>query len=187
MATKERIVIVTRRVAFRSAGVPSSLIHIVIDRIPPLARTTAIQLQIWWGMNELPADGDLIECHLLALDTINPPDITGVLARADWSAAQKWHANSTPQVTVQTLTHENLLLLGSKYDTVDLGVRTTHNAWVLAVSDTTQNQFYTGTLVVQHSLIIRTHGGDAYTFADEDKNNAEGISDIDMDTDDGDG
>jgi len=179
--SKDKVVLIQERIAFRQEGIPSSTTQLRIERIPPMCRSTVTQLQIWFGLRAVPIDANLLEAHLVATDLDNPPDIVGLRNRAEWSGAQNWRAVGTPATMVQTLAHENLMLVHSGYETVELGVRSAVNAWIIAVSDTAVSQLYTGTLAVVHALLIRTWGGDSMTF------DTVTAADIDLDTQDEDG
>lgn len=177
---KIQIVTITKRVPFRFDEVPATVR--ALATIPPLAMTHMRQLQIWFGIGEGPASGDQIECYILPGDLENPPDLASARERAHWAAVQNWEVAGAPASIVQTITHENLFVLDSDYSTIELADRIRNNQWLLVVSDTGNTQIYIGTITVEHNLIIRTWGNDAYTWDDIDVRNSEGLTEIDMDS-----
>lgn len=174
-----KLVSVTKRVPFRLDGVPVGPISLSV--IPPLASSHMRQLQIWFGIGEGPSDGDQIEAYILPGDFSNPPDLASTRDRAHWAAVQNWQDCGTPGNCVQTITHENLFVLDSDFTSLELADRIRNNRWMLITSDLANVQIYIGTITVEHILIIRTWGNDAYTWDDIDVPNSEGLTEIDTD------
>lgn len=176
-----KLIVVQKKVSFRERKAIANGIWLNVERIPPLSTSRILQLQIWFGVR-VPADLDEFELYLLALDNDNPPDIGGVRDRNLWGAHQLW-AIATGGRGNQTLEHENLPILGGLFHNTAIATRTRDNFWSFFVQINAGDYTFitTGTCFIEHTLIQRRWGNDAYTFDIADSTNAEGITDIDMD------
>lgn len=157
-------------------------IAVVLSRILPLSMSNPLQIQIWWGLGQAPADGDEFELHLVAMNAVNGPDIGGVRQRAVWSAIQHWRHVGTAANAVQTIIPENVPLFGGGQGNLDLATRKNDFTWVLFTLNSNARELRgIGSVTLQDTLLQRKWKSDNYTWdSDPDLPNSRGETGIDL-------
>lgn len=163
-------------------GIPP-LNETVLGSIPPLSRSSALQLQTWFGLQHPDSDADDLELYLRAVDIDNLPDVSSMRLNSEWMAAHFWSVLGAGTGHQQVLEKDGLVIISKPVANVELADRTRDFRWAILLNSVAGGAVIVmGTFAYDIELIQRVWGDDAYTWnGDPGQNNRDGISEIDMD------
>lgn len=167
---------------FLSDAVTSNTVPLA--RIPPLSRSTPLQMQGWGGLQEDPEDGRQVEMYIRDVDVDNIPDQTSMRNRHWWGAIQRWQHVGTAGNAVQTMQrYAHISVGGFVANNEPIDERRRNYQWILRlIANSSVSVAFIGTFTHMIEYVVRTWRNDAYTYNDDpgDKN-SEGLSEIDFD------
>lgn len=146
----------------RSESVTTAL-EIIDQGIPitPLSRMRPLLLNLWYGPISDPTD-QFIDVYIAAIDADNMPDQSSVDEQAVWVARQVWRTVGTPATVVQTMIHEQVMLLGHPL-IINIGLGTRHQNYrlaLLAIADQALTYAFVGHIDVEITIIRRIWSGE---------------------------
>lgn len=168
---------------FNSTATNSTTIPVILQslqQIPPWAKVSLRQYQIWFGIIDALADNDDLDIFLAFVDVDNLPDFQALIEGALWQAHQKWDAIGTPASFVQAMSQDRLSWEAADAPQVEnttVDQRKQVQALAIILGDTLQANLIkaVGTVDVDVEYTVRTWGNDMTTFIDGNQRNSEGM------------
>ncbi len=179
---KMRIVNGSQRIGFNSNATTTAdnipvLLRLLYD-LPPLSSVMVKFMQLWFGLDQAPADASLFRLWLSFIaDPSNLPDEGSMTVDAIWQAHQHWQAVGTPADLHQLLTRAGLEF-DNDAEAPDrnniIPTDAVADAIVFAISSNIAVAVrVAGVLYVKIKYLVRTWGNDAWSFdgGPNEKNN----------------